>query len=62
MHRFIVNSALVLYLTDFLGSIFGGENAKNFDFCGGEKFKIAPVYHRAINYDAPLEEESARVT
>jgi hypothetical protein len=46
----MVNLKLGTYLTDFLESTFGGENAKSQAFCGGEIFRHAPVYRACINH------------
>ncbi len=37
MRRFKVNPNLRIYLTDFLESVFAGENAKNRDFGAGKE-------------------------
>jgi hypothetical protein len=42
------------YLTDFPESVFIGEIAKNFDFCGGEIRKTTRIYHANFNHAAAL--------
>ncbi|MGO8954818.1 MAG: hypothetical protein ACLQF2_16045 [Rhodomicrobium sp.] len=57
----MVNFGMQIYLTDFLKRTFGGENAKNRDFCGEKNFKSGPVYHFRINYAAALRKSAHAV-
>jgi hypothetical protein len=52
----MLNPRNYLYLTDFLNRTFWGENAQNFDFCGGKIRKPGPVYHPRLNHAARLPE------
>ena len=50
----MVNSRAGIYLTDFVGSTFGGEIAKNRDFCAEVTLTCRRVYHSRLNYDPAL--------